>query len=488
MNIVQLIRILPIFVIGAGGAGCVSKDYTALEAGFSSVTLETEKVTGSQSVWVQNQQQAEAVNNKVKSILASLNATKRQLDVGTAVQIALLNNKGLQASYADLGIAATEAWQQSLLPNPKIAISALGIGTPGLEAFSSIEGTITNSIITLATLKKRVGIADTEFRAAQLNAALETLILASKTRKAWITAVSARETVSQLAQAESTADAASELAQKLGETGALSKGEQAREHAFVAELAGEVGKARLEARLAEEALTRLMGLWQEGDSFKLPGKLPNLPKKLIAKVDIEREALQNRVDLKVMRLNLEAAAKAAGLTNATRYVRDLDLVSGSEVSRTSDGDKIENTATAKLEIDFTIPIFDSGAAANRKAELLYMKAANKLAEAAVNVRSEARSAYDAYRSSYSLAQHYRGVVVPLRTTVESEAALTYNGMISNTFELLSDNRDRIAAQQAANAALRDFWLAEAELVPVVYGGGGDGGNSGPSSTQISPGQ
>ncbi|MGO7704731.1 hypothetical protein ACC718_39560, partial [Rhizobium ruizarguesonis] len=46
-----------------------------------------------------------------------------------------------------------------------------------------------------------------------------------------------------------------------GETGAMTKGTQAREHVFVAELAGETAKARLAARLAKEELTRLMGLW-----------------------------------------------------------------------------------------------------------------------------------------------------------------------------------------------------------------------------------
>lgn len=56
--------------------------------------------------------------------------------------------------------------------------------------------------------------------------------------------------MAQLNQAQAAADAASELAQKLGETGAMTKGSQAREHVFYAELAGQAAKARLEARLA----------------------------------------------------------------------------------------------------------------------------------------------------------------------------------------------------------------------------------------------
>lgn len=107
----------------------------------------------------------------------------------------------------------------------------------------------------------------------------------------------------------------------------------------------------------------------------------------------------------------------------------------------------------------------------RKSELAYMRAANLLAEKAVNVRSEARSAYEAYRSNYDIARHYRNSVVPLRTKVEEESLLTYNGMITNTFELLTDTRDKINSILLSVNAKRDFWLAEANLAPAIYGGG-----------------
>jgi outer membrane protein TolC len=100
-----------------------------------------------------------------------------------------------------------------------------------------------------------------------------------------------------------------------------------------------------------------------------------------------------------------------------------------------------------------------------------MRAANLLAEKAVNVRSEARSAYQAYRSNYDIARHYRNSVVPLRTKVEEESLLTYNGMISNTFELLTDTRDKINSILLSVNAKRDFWLAEANLAPAIHGGG-----------------
>ena len=48
--------------------------------------------------------------------------------------------------------------------------------------------------------------------------------------------------------------------------------------------------------------------------------------------------------------------------------------------------------------------------------------------------------------------------------------LKYNGMITSTFELIADTRDKITSTILAVNAKRDFWLAEANLAPVIYGG------------------
>ncbi|MBY3530823.1 TolC family protein [Rhizobium laguerreae] len=449
-------------------ASCVSgAEYAKRDAGFSTVAAKTSAITAKQTIWVQNQQQAQAASAQVKALLAR----KKSLDAETAVQIALLNNKGLQAAYADLGDSAADAWQTTMFLNPTVAVGLTGIGTPGLEAFKTVEGAVVTNILALATKKRDIEIADTRFRQAQLNAAVRTLQLAADTRRAWINAVAAWENVGQLQRAQATADAASELAQKLGETGAMAKGAQAREHAFVAELAGETAKARLAARLTKEELTRLLGLWGSDLDYQVPNSLPSLPKVVVKRDTIEAEALRNRIDLQVAKLELEATARSYGLTEATRYVTDLEILTGLETEREiEDGDKKVDT-TGFAELEFAIPIFDTGKARTRKAELAYMRAANLLAEKAVNVRSESRSAYEAYRSSFDIARHYRNSVVPLRTKVEEESLLTYNGMITNTFELLTDTRDKINSILLSVNAKRDFWLAEANLAPAIYGGG-----------------
>ena len=446
--------------------GCASNEFTAIDAGFSSAQNKS-AVLSKETVWIQSRAEAERVEAHVNTLLVQSKA----VDAETAVQIALLHNKGLQAAYADLGDAGAEVWQSTLLVNPTVAVGLTGIGTPGLEAYRAIEGTLAVNVLALATRDKTIKVAKVRFEQAQLNAALKTLELAASTRRAWVNAVAARETTVQLGQAQIASDAASQLALELGKAGSMTKGSQAREHAFNAELAGQTAQARLAERLAKEELTRLMGLWGDDVAYKLPSRLPSLPRKLITNDVIEAQALANRVDLQVARLELEANAKAYGLTEATRFVTDLEIISGFETEREKEDGKIRKDTTYSKELEFVIPIFDSGKARMRKAELAYMRAANQLAEKAVNVRSESRSAYEAYRSSYDIARHYRNSLVPLRTTIEQQSLLSYNGMITNTFELLTDARDKVNAVQLSINAKRDFWLAAANLTAAVYGGG-----------------
>jgi hypothetical protein len=59
-----------------------------------------------------------------------------------------------------------------------------------------------------------------------------------------------------------------------------------------------------------------------------------------------------------------------------------------------------------------VPIFDLGEARLRQAGEAHLEAVNRLAENAVNVRSQAREAYRVHRLSYDVAKHYRHEACP----------------------------------------------------------------------------
>ena len=98
-----------------------------------------------------------------------------------------------------------------------------------------------------------------------------------------------------------------------------------------------------------------------------------------------------------------------------------------------------------------------------------MQSVNLAAETAINARSEVRETYRLYRSTYDMARHYRDEIVPLKKRIAEENMLRYNGMLIGVFELLADARSQIASVNGYIEALRDFWLAQADLDMAMIG-------------------
>ncbi len=397
---------------------------------------------------------------------------RRPLTADSAVALALLNNRDLQASYNALGISEAVMVAASLPPDPTISVFRIA-GGGGLE----LERQIAANVLALATLPARAEIAADRFRQAQFHAALDTLRVATEARRAYYRAAAAGALTKFLGEAQSTAASGAQLSQRLGESGALNKLDQARNQIFYAELTAELAGARRRATSERERLIRRIGLWGRDLDFRLPDALPPLPAAPRVASGVEIEAVRRRVDLQIGRIEVEALAKSYGLTSATRY---LDLLEVSGVAKTvrepGTGRFNENGPGAELQV----PLFDFGAVRMRQAEETYMQAVNRLAAVAVNVRSEARDAYQTYRAAYDIARHYRREVLPLRKIVSDETLLRYNAMQIDVFALLAETRQRIAANQAAIRADEDFWLADADLRAAIIGGGSGGATLNPS--------
>jgi outer membrane protein TolC len=351
--------------------------------------------------------------------------------------------------------------QASLPPSPTFSLSR--IGTRG--AFE-IEARIVASILNLATLPARADVAQDRFRQAQLQAALDTLRTASEARRAYYGAVAARALVALLAQARETGETAAELARRLNETGAINRLDQTRNQVFLAELVAQHSAARQRATAERERLVRALGLSGADTAFSLPGGLPPLPARARSLPSVETEALARRADLQMARIEASILAKSYGLTNATRFVSLLEAGAVSKVTRES-GNTLRERG---FEVELQIPLFDFGEAKLRQAEQTYMQAVNRLLAKAVNVRSEAREAYAAYRASYDIARQYRREVLPLRKIISDEMLLRYNAMQIDVFSLLTEARQRIASMTAAIEAERNFRLAEINLDAALIGG------------------
>ena len=63
----------------------------------------------------------------------------------------------------------------------------------------------------------------------------------------------------------------------------------------------------------------------------------------------------------------------------------------------------------------------------------------------------------------------------MRREIDEQALLSYNGMLTSTFELLNDAREGLDSQLSAAAAKRDYWLAEADATAAIWGGATENG-------------
>jgi outer membrane protein TolC len=444
------VKLLPAAICAVLLSGCAS---FSQDGGMDAVSQLTKQRTGPPVSRPTSTDNANVNPERVSALL------KQPLDPNTAVEIALLNNQGLQAAFAELGVAEADYVQSGRMRNPGLSFQHLRSGE-SLE----IDRSVTFDLIGLLTIPLRTGIEQRRFEQAKLQAAATAVQLSADTRRAYFEAVAARQTAKYMEQVQSAAQASAELATRMAKVGNWSKLDRAREQAFYAEATAQVARSRQNAVGTREQLTRLLGLWGQSTTFSLPDRLPDLPKSPTDMTNLESQAMSQRLDIQIAKRDADATAKGLGLTRATGFVNVLDA---GYANKSQSGQPRENGYQISLEL----PIFDWGGARTAKAEALYMQAVHRTADTAIRARSEVREAYAAYRTSYDLAKHYRDEVVPLRRKISDEVMLRYNGMLASVFELLADSREQANSVNTAIEAQRDFWIADTRLQGAISGAG-----------------
>ena len=108
-------------------SGCT---WFASDAGMGVVTTIAQQELNKDAAAIRSPEEAEAASARVRRLLG------RPLTADAAVQIALLNNRGLHAAYDELAIADAERVGQSLPPNPTFSWRRIQAG-PAAKCNSS---------------------------------------------------------------------------------------------------------------------------------------------------------------------------------------------------------------------------------------------------------------------------------------------------------------------------------------------------------------
>ncbi|MDP2639728.1 MAG: TolC family protein, partial [Betaproteobacteria bacterium] len=271
----RMLLLVPV-AVALGGCATFSQD-----GGFNSVEKTTQERIVKELKWAKTDADRSAIDQRVAELLG------KPLSVDDAVQIALLNNKGLQASFYELGISEADLVQAGRLPNPHFSMLRARDG----DEFK-IEQAFTFNVFSLITMPQVVAIEQRRFAQVQRAITMQTLSLAAETRKAYYAAIAADQTLSYMEQVRRTAEAGAELGRRLAQVGNWSKLQQAREQSFYADAALNLARAGQAQIAAREKLTRLLGLWGERAQFKLPQRLPDLPKVANDLPDVEQIAME----------------------------------------------------------------------------------------------------------------------------------------------------------------------------------------------------
>jgi cobalt-zinc-cadmium efflux system outer membrane protein len=428
----------------AGGCGTVPR-----QGGFADVQKVVAERTDKRVQWKQDNAADRAVSQTLRDIL------KHELTADAAVQIALLNNHRLQATYEELGIAQADLVEAGLFKNPTILFQRR---FPGQATEIDVAG----EFISLLLLPLRKKVAQAEFEATKQRVAHEVLNLAAEVRQAFFTAQASQQMLEMRRSIAAAADASADAAQKLHDAGNTKDVELDNELAQADQAKLDLAAAEADLLADRERLNRLMGLWGPDMQWTLSARLPELPITEVAPEGLESLAVSKRLDLLAARQEIEAIAQSLGVSHATGLVPELN-VSG-HYEREIDGNRSFGPA-----VELTVPIFNQGQPAIARAEARLRQSQQRYAALAVEIRSEVRAARDRMVAARSRADYYRKVILPRRHRITEETERQYNAMQVGVFVLLQARQAEIDAGREYIDALKSYWIARSDLEKAVGG-------------------
>lgn len=298
-------------------------------------------------------------------------------------------------------------------------------------------------------------------RAERARADIATATYSRDVLRAWVSAVAAEATLENARKAFGAAETGAELAARMTRVGNWGRDRLLSEQLSLKDAGVGLIGAQQEATRAREALARMTGLWGEAAQFTLPTSLPALPEAMDG-AGLEALALSRHPMVPLATQDAERARRSQGSTSQARWqALGAEAVEGALAGLGDDVSVLSNPPATATVIDLRRAAVGNDAP----------HAFGTIADAeglAVSVRSQVREAYINYRIAHDLASQALSRK-EMQVAKQEEVLLRYNGMLKSTWDLLDAARERLAADTGAVQALRDFWLAHANLQAVLVG-------------------
>ena len=439
-----------VFLVLVGVAGCASVN---LSSGFPDVSAQVAERTTAKIAWNHGIDLDPDTAQRLRSLL------QRPLTADDAVQIALLNNRDLQAMYSDLGVAQADLVQAGLLRNPILDAAVqfhLGPVNPDLQ-LGVVFGVLDALYV---PLRKRVAAAQLEEAKLRVTGAVLDFVL--DVRHAFYT----HQANGQLLELRTTiveALAASfEVSGRLHAAGNITDLDLARDRAAMLRSKVELRSAEVAVRQSRERLNSLMGLSGTETAWTSVQRLPDIPADSLPLDDVERSAVARSVDLGHARQRVVAVGQRLGYDRATALIPSVEL--GASLEKEAD-----EPWGIGPSVSVPIPIFDQGQARMARATAELRRAQQEYYALAVRVRATARALMERVRGTGERAIYFRELVLPLQERIVSEAQLQYNAMQIGIFQLIRERQLQIESAVEYVELLREYWIARGDLLHLLSG-------------------
>ncbi len=441
---------LPLALLTLALGGCAS---IAPTAGFDDVQTEVSRRIDKRVQWRSGNTEDQAITTEISEMV------KKELDVESAVQIALLNNHELQAVYESLGISQANLVQAGLLRNPVFNAAILFPNGGGGRA--ELDFGIAQDFLSLFYLSLNKRLAGARFEAAKLEVSAAVLGLALNVRSQFYRTQAANQMVELFQQVVANTEASYVFAKRLRDAGNITDLALYQERSLYEESRLGLAAAETSVAVEREQLTALMGLWGADARWTIEPRLPEIPADEPKADGFEARAIEASLSLAARRKQIEAAATGLGFANATALIPSFQA--GFAAEREEDWERGPT-------FGFQVPLFDTGQARSFAARSQLRQAQAEYAALAVATRSAARTAYVALTSARDRAVFVKNVVLPLRSQIVDKTFLQYNAMQVGVFQLLTAQREQVAAAREYIATLRDYWLAKSNMQQLASGG------------------
>lgn len=384
------------------------------------------------------------------------------VDVDTAVQIAILNNREMRATLRELGVERGMLMNARAVPNPTVEVEVL----PERDSDFELRAEYEISELILAPLRAKV--ARSELDAARYHAAVELVVLGYRVRAAFRAMQAARERLAVAQRRLDALAAARDAAIAMSDAGSINALESASK--VVSYERARLGVATLELELADrrEALQRLLGLHGEQAGWQIDDTLPPLPPAPPATSELENRAIAASLELAASRSELEALADKTGLERTEGWLPDVAVDYHALVGSPPDSPQVGGIRTG-AGISLSVPLFNQNRGRTRAAEAAFDGRLERHVGMSVDIRSQARELANRLRATHGAARHIADVVLPAQQRVLDETVLQYNAMQIGVFELISAEQAVLDVELAELDARADYWTADAAYRALLAG-------------------